>query len=59
MCSRHMNSLRILFSYVPATSPVTPALSDGSVQLLGNESLSPGGPASMDYLHTGDIFPDG
>ena len=28
--------------YVPATSPVTPALSEGPVQLLGTESLSPG-----------------
>ena len=29
--------------YVPATSPVTPALSEGHVQFLGTESLSPGG----------------
>ena len=41
--------------YVLATSPVTPALSEGPVQLLGTESLSPGGPASMDSLLAGDI----
>ena len=45
--------------YVPATSPVTPALSGGGgggpVQLLGTESLSLGSPSSMDSLLAGDI----
>ena len=41
--------------YVPVTSPVTPALSEGPVQLLGTESLPPGGPASMDSLLAYDI----
>ena len=44
-----------LLLYVPATSPVTTALPEGPLQLLGTESLSPGGPASMDSLLAYDI----
>ena len=42
--------------YVPTTSPDTPALSEGPVQLLGTKSLSPWGPVSMDIPLACDII---
>ena len=41
--------------YLPATSPVTPPFSEGSLPLLGPESFPLGAPASMDSLLAYDI----
>ena len=41
--------------YVPATSPVIPPFSEGSLPLLGPESLPRGVPASLDSLLAYDI----
>ena len=41
--------------YVPATSPVTPAFTEGSLHLLGMEFLPPGGRAPLDSLLAYDI----